>query len=123
WRGETPQAKKGRFREFYQCDIDVINRDTLSYLAEAEIPSVIYSVFREMQIGEFRIRINNRKALKGILQQFGVPQEKAAAVLRILDKTEKEERAAILAQLGQEGLGADAGRQLYELVSEKRGTQ
>src|SRR5688572_15599871 len=61
WRGENPQAKKGRFREFYQCDIDIIGRDKLSYLAEAEIPSVIYSVFKEMAIGEFRIRINNRK--------------------------------------------------------------
>jgi len=48
WRGETPQARKGRFREFYQCDIDIINRDKLSYLAEAEIPSVVYSVFRKM---------------------------------------------------------------------------
>jgi len=56
WRGETPQARKGRFREFYQCDIDIINRDHLSYLAEAEIPSVIYAVFSEMAIGEFRIR-------------------------------------------------------------------
>ena len=68
WRGETPQANKGRFREFYQCDIDIIGRDKLSYLAEAEIPSVIYSVFREMAIGEFRIRINNRKVLQGMLQ-------------------------------------------------------
>src|SRR5918992_2303116 len=86
WRGETPQAKKGRFREFYQCDIDIINRDKLSYLAEAEIPAVIYSVFREMAIGEFRIRINNRKVLRGLLQEFRVAEDKAAAVLRALDK-------------------------------------
>jgi len=86
WRGETPQARKGRFREFYQCDIDIINRDKLSYLAEAEIPSVIYSVFREMAIGEFRIRINNRKVLRGLLRQFDVPEEKSAEVLRALDK-------------------------------------
>src|ERR671933_2462007 len=85
WRGENPQVKRGRFREFYQCDIDIINRDTLSYLAEAEIPSVIYSVFREMAIGEFRIRINNRKVIKGILRHFEVPEEAAAEVLRSLD--------------------------------------
>ena len=77
WRGETPQARKGRFREFYQCDIDIIGRDKLSYLAEAEIPSVIYSVFRDMGIGDFRIRINNRKVLKGLLQHFSVPEESA----------------------------------------------
>jgi histidyl-tRNA synthetase len=72
WRGETPQMNKGRYREFYQCDIDIIGREKLSYLAEAEIPSVIYSVFREMAIGEFRIRLSNRKVLKGLLQEFGV---------------------------------------------------
>src|SRR4026208_165886 len=86
WRGETPQAKKGRFREFYQCDIDIIGREKLSYLAEAEIPSVIYSVFKEMAIGEFRVRINNRKVLKGLLEGFEVTQESTDAVLRTLDK-------------------------------------
>ncbi|HZM37034.1 MAG TPA: ATP phosphoribosyltransferase regulatory subunit, partial [Burkholderiales bacterium] len=74
WRGETPQARKGRFREFYQCDIDIINRERLSILAEAEIPSVIYSVFREMAIGEFRIRISNRKVLRALLHRFEVPE-------------------------------------------------
>ena len=98
WRGETPQARKGRFREFYQCDIDIIGREKLSYLAEAEIPSVIYSVFREMAIGEFRIRINNRKVLRGLLQEFGVADDKAAAVLRTLDKAEKEDAAKIRAR-------------------------
>src|SRR5436189_5307401 len=48
WRGENPQVKRGRFREFYQCDIDIIGRETLSYLAEAEIPSIIHAVFHEV---------------------------------------------------------------------------
>lgn len=122
WRGETPQANKGRFREFYQCDIDIIGRDKLSYLAEAEIPSVIYSVFREMAIGEFRIRINNRKVLKGLLRDFSVPDERAPAVLRILDKVEKEDQDSIRAQLEREGLGASAA-ELYRLLAEKRGTE
>src|ERR1043165_3376427 len=99
WRGETPQAPHGRFREFYQCDIDIINREKLSYLAEAEIPSVVYSVFKEMAIGDFRIRINNRKVLRGLLQEFGVPEDKSAAVLRALDKVEKEEAAKIQEEL------------------------
>ncbi|MFL6565840.1 MAG: histidine--tRNA ligase [Burkholderiales bacterium] len=122
WRGETPQAKKGRWREFYQCDIDIINRDKLSYLAEAEIPSVIYSVFKEMAIGEFRIRLNNRKLLKGLLQSFGVPPSSATAVLRALDKVEKEDRAAIERELVQEGLSQDAARALYDLVALKKDT-
>jgi histidyl-tRNA synthetase len=123
WRGETPQARKGRFREFYQCDIDIINREKLSYLAEAEIPSVIHSVFREMAIGEFRIRINNRKVLKGLLDSFAVPEPSAAAVLRALDKAEKEERSAILAELGQAGLGSPAAARLYDVIATKKDTK
>ena len=104
WRGETPQANKGRFREFYQCDIDIIGREKLSALAEAEIPSVIYTVFKEMAIGEFRIRINNRKVLKGLLESYEVTQESTAGVLRILDKIEKESPEAIQRSLENGGV-------------------
>jgi histidyl-tRNA synthetase len=120
WRGETPQARKGRFREFYQCDIDIINRDRLSILAEAEIPSVIYSVFREMAIGPFRIRINNRKVLRALLHRFEVPEASAAAVLRALDKVEKEPRERIEEDLAREGVARP--QEIYRVVSEKRDT-
>src|SRR5574341_947211 len=122
WRGETPQARKGRFREFYQCDIDIINRDRLSHLAEAEIPGVIYSVFREMAIGEFRIRINNRKVLKGLLEKFEVSPRNTGAVLRALDKHEREEAAKIREDLQREGMSAQAAKQLHALISEERTT-
>jgi histidyl-tRNA synthetase len=122
WRGENPQVKRGRFREFYQCDIDIINRDSLSYLAEAEIPSVIYSTFREMAIGDFRIRINNRKVLKGILRHFQIAEEGATAVLRALDKVHKEPPEAILAELAGQGLPANAARELYRIIASPRGT-
>jgi len=123
WRGETPQANKGRWREFYQCDIDIIGREKLSYLAEAEIPSVIYSVFREMAIGEFRIRINNRKVLRGLLQSFHVGDSNAPEVLRWLDKTEKENHATILNGLHGAGLSARSADDLYNLIAEKRDTK
>jgi histidyl-tRNA synthetase len=122
WRGETPQARKGRFREFYQCDIDVINREKLSYLAEAEIPSVIHSVFSEMAIGEFTIRINNRKVLKGLLHEFRVGEERAASVLRTLDKIEKEDGAKIREDLERDGLSRAGAAQLFGLISSRRGT-
>ena len=61
FRGERPQ--KGRFREFYQCDIDVIGDGELSLMYDAEIPSIIYDIFTKMNIGKFVIRINNRKIL------------------------------------------------------------
>ncbi len=122
WRGETPQARKGRFREFYQCDIDIINRDKLSYLAEAEIPSVIYSVFKKLRIGEFRIRINSRKILKGLLQKFSVSQENSAAVLRALDKIEKEARSVVLEDLSRAGMSHVQAIELFSFVSTRRDT-
>jgi histidyl-tRNA synthetase len=123
WRGETPQARKGRFREFYQCDIDIINRDNLSYLAEAEIPSVIYSVFREMAIGEFRIRINNRKLLKGLLHDFHVGEQNSGPILRALDKIDKEDALKIHQDLTEEGLSAGDAKKLYDLVAIKKDTK
>jgi histidyl-tRNA synthetase len=120
WRGETPQAKKGRWREFYQCDIDIIGREKLSYLAEAEIPAVIYSVFREMAIGDFRIRINNRKVLKGLLRELAISEERSAAVLRTLDKAEKESAAKILEDLHREGMSIADAKRLLDLISAKR---
>ena len=122
WRGENPQVKRGRFREFYQCDIDVIGRETLSPLFEAEIPGVIYSVFHEMAIGAFRIRINNRKVLKGILRQFDVSEEASGQVLRSLDKIEKEDRAAILAELERQGMAAKSAVELYNVIALRRET-
>jgi histidyl-tRNA synthetase len=126
WRGETPQANKGRFREFYQCDIDIIGREKLSYLAEAEIPSVIYSVFKEMAIGDFRIRINNRKVLKGLLERFGVTQESTDAVLRTLDKIEKKPGDEIKQSLEKDGVIAKHVEGLYNVFvsmpSKPRGT-
>ena len=122
WRGENPQVKRGRFREFYQCDIDVIGRETLSPLFEAEIPAVIHSVFREMAIGRFVIRINNRKVLKGILQHFSVADDAAPAVLRALDKIEKEGEGAVLAELERNGIRAKAASELYQIIATRRQT-
>jgi histidyl-tRNA synthetase len=122
WRGETPQANKGRFREFYQCDIDIINREKLSYLAEAEIPSVIYSVFKALGVGEFRIRINNRKILRGLLQRFNVPQEQSAVVLRTLDKVDKEDAAVLIKELERAGMNGAEAANLHEIISTRRST-
>lgn len=87
WRGERAQA--GRYREFYQCDIDVIGRGTLGVLHDAEMPAVIYTIFRKMDIGKFVIRINNRRILKAYFEYVGVPNEVVGDVLRSVDKLEK----------------------------------
>jgi histidyl-tRNA synthetase len=117
WRGENPQANKGRFREFYQCDIDIIGKNELGSLAEAEIPSVIYRVFSEIGIGAFRIRLNNRKLLKGLLQIFSVPEAASPEVFRILDKAEKEDRAKTLQDLQGQGLAGPAAQEILGLMT------
>ncbi|MDR0248384.1 MAG: histidine--tRNA ligase [Oscillospiraceae bacterium] len=86
YRGERPQ--KGRFREFYQCDIDVIGKNVLSVKYDAEIPGIIYRLFKKLNFGAFTIRINNRKVLNGLLRSFGMT-DKAADILRTIDKVEK----------------------------------
>lgn len=85
WRGERPQA--GRFREFYQCDIDVINVDHLPLSFDAEMPAIIHEVLSGLDIPAFEIRISNRKILIGLLESLGV--ENVAEVTRIIDKVEK----------------------------------
>jgi histidyl-tRNA synthetase len=88
YRGE--RAQKGRFREFYQCDIDIIGRDTLSPAYDAEVPVVIAGIFRELNIGKFTIHVSNRKILKGYLDSIGVTSDDGkAAVLREIDKADK----------------------------------
>lgn len=87
YRGESPQ--KGRFREFYQCDIDVIGRDILSISYDAEIPSVIYNVFTKLNFGKFTIRVNNRKVLNGLMDNLEINKVVSADVMRIIDKIEK----------------------------------
>src|SRR6478735_349200 len=88
YRGE--RAQRGRFREFYQCDIDVIGKDALSVRYDAELPAVIYNVFRDLDIGPFTIQINNRKLMRGYLEALGIGDgEKQASVLREVDKLDK----------------------------------
>ena len=81
FRGERPQ--KGRFREFYQCDIDIIGGETLDLIYDAEIPAVIYQVFQKLDIGKFTIRINNRKILGGFSARldFRIKLKKSCASL------------------------------------------
>ena len=84
YRGEKPQA--GRFREFYQCDIDVIGRDTLDLSYDAEIPSIIASIFSSLEL-DFTIKINNRKILNGLFESLDIKD--SVSVLRTLDSIEK----------------------------------
>jgi histidyl-tRNA synthetase len=102
YRGE--RAQRGRFREFYQCDIDVIGKDDLSIRFDAEIPAVIHAVFSELGIGPFTIQLNNRKLMKGFFEGLGVADaERQALVLREVDKLDKRGADAVRATLEGEG--------------------
>jgi len=86
YRGERPQ--KGRFREFYQADIDIIGNGSLAIINDAEMPAVINRVFEKLQLGEFLIRVSNRRILSGLLESWNIG-EKWDDALRIIDKLEK----------------------------------
>lgn len=101
YRGERPQ--KGRFREFYQCDIDVIGNETLSILYDAEIPSIIYDLFKKLNIGDFTIRINNRKVLTGFFNSLEL-SDIVTDILRIIDKIEKIGEDATRSELSYLGI-------------------
>ena len=86
YRGE--RAQRGRFREFYQADIDIIGDGALSIMNEAEIPAIIYRTFTALGLSRFKIRVNNRKVLNGFYALLGL-SEKAADIMRTIDKLDK----------------------------------
>ncbi|HYG83261.1 MAG TPA: histidine--tRNA ligase [Verrucomicrobiae bacterium] len=98
-RGERAQA--GRFREFYQCDIDIIGSE--SPIVDAEFPAVINEIFEQFNFGEFTIRINNRLVLNGFFEGIGLA-ETSKEVLRIIDKIEKISREELVQELHKLGL-------------------
>ena len=86
YRGE--RAQRGRFREFYQADIDIIGDGKLDILNEAEIPAIIYKVFRGFGLNRFQIRVNNRKILNGFYEMLHL-SHKAGDIMRTVDKLDK----------------------------------
>jgi len=110
WRGERPQA--GRFREFTQCDIDVINVDNLPLSLDAEMPKIIHEVLSGLDIPPFEIRISNRKILLGLLDYLEVRNK--TEVTRIIDKIEKLSEDSIEQLLKEHGIDeADSSEILW----------
>ncbi len=114
YRGE--RAQKGRYREFYQCDIDIIGNEQLNLINDAEILSVINATFTALNVGEFTIRINNRKILNGFFAGLGVGDQ-MTPILRIIDKLEKIGRDKVVAELEIIGIAAKTIEQILTLVA------
>lgn len=114
YRGERNQ--KGRYREFYQCDIDIIGNDKLSLLNDAEIPSVIYNIFKDMGFEGLSFHINNRKLINGFLYSLGVADIESC--LRTIDKLAKIGKENTCAELISQGLEGGQADKIFEFLQE-----
>lgn len=112
YRGERNQ--KGRFREFYQCDIDIIGQETLSIVNDAELPLVIYTIFKEIGFEEMTFHINNRRLLNGYFEAIEI--EEKEEVLRTVDKILKIGKDNTIAELEKIGLRTEQIDKLFELI-------
>ncbi len=113
YRGE--RAQRGRFREFYQADIDIIGDEKLDIMNEAEIPSIIYRAFTKLGLRRFKIRINNRKVLNGFFSILGL-SEIAPDIMRTIDKLEKIGAEKVTAMLLEMGVSADNAAKIIEFI-------
>ena len=114
YRGERPQ--KGRYREFYQCDIDVIGDGQLGLVNDAEIPSIIYAVFKKLGFDSFTIHINNRKILSGFFCSLDIIGDKQKEVLVIIDKLEKIGPDAVKEELVEINVPVDKILKIFEFL-------
>lgn len=113
YRGE--RAQRGRFREFYQADIDVIGDGALDIMSEAEIPAIIYRAFSKLGLSRFRIRVNNRKVLTGFYALLNL-SEKSGEIMRIVDKLEKIGDDKVKTLLLDEGISSDAAEEVLRFT-------
>lgn len=115
YRGE--RAQRGRFREFYQADIDIIGDGKLDILNEAEIPAIIYKVFRGFGLSRFQIRVNNRKILNGFYALLGL-SERSGDIMRTVDKLDKIGAEKVKAILLEEcGLTENEAEEILKFIA------
>ena len=113
YRGE--RAQRGRFREFYQCDIDVIGDSELNIINDAEIPSIMYNIFKELGLENFCIKINNRKILNGLFESINA-KDQAIDIMRIIDKIEKIGTKDVEKELSKIGVNTDGINKIINFI-------
>lgn len=113
YRGE--KAQRGRYREFYQCDIDIIGDGKLSIINDAEIPSIIYNTFNKLGLGDFTICINNRKIFNGLFKDLGLT-EKSQYILRVIDKIDKIGKDKVERELAED-IDSNSVEKIMEFLS------
>jgi histidyl-tRNA synthetase len=118
YRGE--RAQRGRFREFYQCDIDVIGKDKLDPAYDAELPAIIVQIFEELKVGDFTIHFSNRKLLLGLLTSYGVINaETQKLILREIDKLDKIGEDKVRTAIAALGLNTASIDELMRVIAMK----
>ena len=115
WRGERPQ--KGRYREFYQADIDIVGDGDLPSHYEAEVVEVVYSIFTALDVGGFTVRINNRKLLEGYYREHGITDLNSTLIA--VDKIDKIGADEVVKLLNQNGLSDEQAKACVELAAKK----
>jgi histidyl-tRNA synthetase len=113
WRADRPG--KGRFREFYQCDVDITG--TTSLVAEAEVCSAVSMVLGELGFSQFTIRLKHRELLRAVIRAAGIDEAQEGTALVAVDKLDKIERAGVIAELEQRGIATAAGSALLDLIA------
>ena len=114
YRGE--KAQKGRYREFYQCDIDIIGDGELSIINDAQMPSIIYNTFKDLGFDNFTISINNRKILNGLFKSLNLA-ENSTEIMRIIDKFEKIGFNAVKTELEELGIEETSVESIMNFIS------
>ncbi|MEH2168800.1 MAG: histidine--tRNA ligase [Nostoc sp.] len=114
FRGE--RAKDGRFRQFRQCDIDVVARRELSLLYDAQMPAIITEIFEAINIGDFLIRINNRKVLTGFFKSLGIAENQIKSCIGIVDTLEKIGESKVKQNLEKEGISVEQAQKIIEFI-------
>ena len=114
YRGE--KAQRGRYREFYQCDIDIIGENELSLINDAEIPSIIYTTFKELGFDEFTISVNNRKILNGLFSYLDL-KEQSVNILRIIDKIDKIGKENVIKEIEELNVESNKINTIMDFIS------
>jgi len=114
FRGE--RAKKGRYRQFRQCDIDVVGREKLSLLYDAQMPAIINEIFSKLEIGDFLIRVSNRKVLIGLFRSIDLPSKQIKSCIKIIDALDKIGPGKVREALVADGISEIAADTIMTLV-------
>ena len=115
WRADRPQPHQGHYREFYQCDVDIVGES--GALADVEVLALTAETLQGLGVGDFRVLVNHREILLGLVEAAGLPLAAAPAVLRAIDKVDKVGLEGIESEMAAEGIEASARRRILDLLA------